>query len=166
VKARWQASFERTAEAHSLQCGEAKVAFSPVPSEEAKRLLAKAAFFGPRWQRRIHAVARDDEGTFWLVDRAREPERSDDFRLFSGRKGRAAPVELEDALLDEGGDVFLTPRGRLRIDHRKREAEWIDDAGTRKLVHLDVESQAAFVYGSYGAYGSEPLGSACDGRLP
>lgn len=165
AKARWQASFGFQQGRYTLQCGDQAIALTPVPPAEAKPVLAKAPLYQPRWRRYAVAIARDDEGSYWFVDKPREPEDSTEFRLFVGRKNKLTRVEVEEFIGDEGGELFLTPSGKLRIDRRARKAEWVENGVRSPLVYLEVEDQAAFIYGALGVYRGEKFGSACDGRF-
>lgn len=166
VKAPWQGAFEMKDGAYWLQCGDAKVTLTEVEEKEARQLLDAARFFAPRWQRHLWLLGRNDLGDYFLVDHAREPRGNQDFRLYVGPKGRVAHVVVDDAISDEAGEVFLSSKGRLRLDRASDALEWIDASGARiKLVKLDLYSNAMLVYGALGAYTGQALGTACDGKL-
>lgn len=166
VKARWQSAFGMDKGAFWLQCGDTKLALTEVPAAESKKVLAKAKFYAPRWQRHLWLIGRNDMGDYFLVDHAREPKGNQDFRVYIGPKGQVASVAVNDVISDEAGDLFLTARGRLRLDKKTDALEWIDASGARvKLVKLDLYSNAPLAYGKLGAYEGQALGSACDDRL-
>ncbi|MGI5865326.1 MAG: hypothetical protein ACOX6T_25175 [Myxococcales bacterium] len=162
--ARWQAVFAVKDGKPQLQCGKTPTPLKLLSAGEARKLLGKAQFFKPRWRRKAHALARDDEGNYYFVDRLREPENSKDFRLFVGTKGKMRAVKVEDAIIDEAGEIFFTSLGRLKMKRGPQtEAEFAVGALRTPLVWLEVERNAAFAYGELGAYAGEQLGNACDG---
>lgn len=160
----WQKQFGFREGRYSLQCGDQAVALTELPAAETKAFVAKATFHGVRWQRQAEAIARDDDGNYWFIDNAREPRDATAFRMFFGRRGKVKQLEVDDYLGDGGGEVWITPNGKLKLDRRARTAEWIEKQARTPLVYLDIEDQVAFVYGALGAYRGEQLGTACDGR--
>jgi hypothetical protein len=142
-----------------------------VPAAEAKRILARAELFAPRWRRIPHLLARDDQGVYFLVDGARQasgdPAQPPDFRLYVGKKGALARIELEDALLDDGGYVFVTSGGRLvaRKQGRKFATEWATGTTRIALTWLDAADHPVLIYRELGVYAGQDLGTPCDGRL-
>lgn len=165
VKSRWQGGFARKGGKFSLQCGDKAIGLTPVPADDAKKLLARATLYEPRWQRRAFAIARSDAGTYYYVDQAREPDDNADFRFFVGGKNKLAFQPLEDSIVDGEGQLFITASGRLHISRREKKAEWIVGTTKTPLVYLDLEDQAFFAYTALGVYKGENLGTACDGRF-
>ncbi len=164
VGERWQAELDRKNGRLSLQCGTRTIAFHPAAPARARAVLARAHLFLPRWQREAFAIARDDRGTYFFVDRRRESSVRPEYRLFVGQKGKLSPVALSDAIVDRGGELFITADGRLRIRPAARKADWIAGDTVTPLVYLDIGDEARFAYTELGVY-HEPLGTACDGRL-
>lgn len=157
AKAPWQASFGVKDGKAWLQCGDNKIELRPIA------IPKRASFHGVRWQRRLFAMARTDDGTYFVVDRAREPDDSRDFHLWIGKRGALGPVKVDDALLEGDEQVFLTAQGRLKVTGAG--AEWTAPGATAMaLKRLEIEEQAGFAYGELGVY-QEPLGTPCDGYL-
>lgn len=170
----WQRSFEVTvAEGTAkLQCGDTAIPFKRVEDKRAKKILAKAAVFEPRWRRIPHLLARSEEGEYYYVDGARtvdgEEAKKRDFRVYAGRKGALVRLELLDAVEDTAGLLFVTPAGRLemkRSPDENHEVAWVTAAGRKKLSFLHPVDQGALIYGELGVYGGEALGTPCDGRM-
>jgi hypothetical protein len=113
-----------------------------------------------------YAFARDDSGNYFFIDRAREPEDNQDFRLYLGTKGKMQPFAVTDHIDDATSEVFVVPGGRLKHSmERAREAEWTAQGGQKSsLSWLPIEDQAPFVYTDLGAYAGERLGTLCDER--
>lgn len=162
-----RASFGMSDGAFSLTCVREKpVSLKPVEGKEAEK-LRNARFHSPRWQRQAWALARDDEGNYYYVDRAREPRDNRDFRLFVGPRGKLRYQPLKDAIVDGSGELFLAETGKLKFGTKdgKPFAEWLRGPTRTALTHLDIESNAPFAYGDLGAYAGESLGTPCDGRF-
>lgn len=176
----WEPRVTRGAEAEvavrdgkaTLTCGENTWPLHLVPPRDAARRLKGAAFMEPRWRRIPHALARDDEGTYWYVDGARGADGAavkgkPDYRLFMGRKGKLAEVALVDAL-DDAGLLLVTEAGRLEVKPEGRDgraAAWLTGTGRKPLTWLEPSDQGALIYGALGVYAGEALGTPCDGRL-
>jgi hypothetical protein len=177
----WEPRVRRGAEAEldvragqaTLTCGDRTFPLRLLPLAELSRRLKRTAFLEPRWRRIPHALARDDEGTYFYVDGARGADGAatrgtPDYRLYVGRKGRLARQPLEDAL-DDAGLLLVTAAGRLEVKREGREgmaAAWLTATGRRPLTWLEPTEQGALIYGGLGVYAGESLGTPCDGRLP
>jgi hypothetical protein len=149
----------------TLTCGKRDLVWKNVAKPRAAAMLEKARFFKPRWARRTYALARDDEGTYYFVDRAREPDDNKDFRVYVGSQGEMGAVAAKVLASDRSGDVFGTAQGKLRLSHEPQEAEWIAPAGRQKLQMLDLYENARLIYGELGVYKNQPLGTPCDGAF-
>jgi hypothetical protein len=175
----WEPRVRRGAEAEfevrdgkaTLTCGAKTIPLTPVPRRAAVRHLEAAAFLEPRWRRIPHALARDDEGTYWYVDGARGADGAavkgrPDYRLYMGRKGRLAEVPLVDAL-DDAGLLLVTEGGRLEVKPERSgaAAAWLTGQARKPLTWLEPSDHGPLIYGELGIYGGEPLGTPCDGRL-
>jgi hypothetical protein len=163
--------FDFKPEGATLTCGKKEIPLKRVPALEAKKLLARAELLAPRWRRIPHLLARDDQGTYFYVDGERQPDGDPadppDFRLYVGRKGALARVELTDAIRDSAGLVLLTSGGRLvaRQQGQKYAVEW--GAGNTRiaLTWLDATEQGPLIYRELGVYAGQTLGTPCDGRF-
>jgi hypothetical protein len=151
----------------TLTCGSRTIPLRVVGPGGSKKVLAEARFFAPPFRRIPHLLARDDQGSYFLVDAARDPWSGrpadrQDLRLRYGRKGALAPVELSDAVSDPAGLVLAGPAGRLVA--RGADVEWVGASGRTPLTPVDLRDAGPFVYGELGAYGAR-LGTPCDGRF-
>ncbi|MCG5053645.1 MAG: hypothetical protein KA712_11845 [Myxococcales bacterium] len=162
VKARYQASVQFRDGAYSLQCGDRKTAFAPLPAAEADALLAAAAFFGPRWPYEAYALARDDRGTYYYVDHQREPEGNLAFRVYRGPRGKLKPLKMVNVVSDSEGEIFATRAGDLRLVLDKKETSWVAGQRSTKLVSLDLYENVMLIYTDLGPYLGERLGTPCD----
>jgi hypothetical protein len=162
VKARYQASLELKKGKYDVQCDTRTTELTPLPAAEAATLIAGATFHETRWRFRAFALARDDRGTYYYVDRQREPEDSLNFRLFSGPRGGVKPLKMVNVVSDSEGQIFSTKAGDLRLVLDRKEAAWVQGKARTTLVPLPIEDNAALIYGDLGAYTGQRLGTPCD----
>ncbi len=162
VNAGYKASFGMHAKKWTVQCDERVTELKPLDKAEGQKLLAAAQFLAPRWKRRAYALARDNSGTYYYVDRAREPENNKDFRVFRGPKGAVKAQKMLNAVNDSEGDIFITKAGKLRLVLDKHETTWLEGAKQVKLTALPVEDNHVMIYTDLGVYAGEKLGTPCD----
>ena len=151
-----------------LTCDARKIAFAPVSKEERQAVLQRARFFPHSWKRHAYTLARDDEGTYYYVDRALDPPENFDFNLYRGTRGDMKPMALVNIVSDSEGDIFASKRGRLRLvmnqssGRRQRSWEWISGRKRTPLVHVPVERNTMLIYRDLGVYDGKRLGTPCD----
>jgi hypothetical protein len=162
VNAGYKASFGMRDKKWTVQCDERITELKPLEKPEGLKLLAGAKFLKPRWQRRGYALARDNSGTYYYVDRAREPDDSKDFRVFRGQKGALKPLKMINVVNDSEGDIFITKAGKLRLVLDKHESSWIEGEHQVKLTPLEVQDNHVMIYTDLGVYAGERLGTPCD----
>lgn len=159
---------------YALECGRKVVSLSRVPEDEAKKLLAGATFYPPRWTRRPERLLRDENGTYYFVDLFRAENREDrrDFRVFVGPRGNMKQVPLKDIVDDAMGLIFATKDGALRLvadaggERKPGEpaGKWVKGKAELKLIEvpLDRNDTARLVYMDLGPYAGQRLGTPCD----
>jgi hypothetical protein len=162
VRALYQSSFQFKDGKYELQCDKRKTVFIRLGDDEAKALLESAKFKKPRWTHRAYALARDNTGKYFYVDKVREPEESKSFRVWAGFKGAMKPQKLTNIVSDSEGDIFATKSGSLRVVLDKHESLWSTHGKEQKLVLLPVADNVQMIYGELGVYTGEPLGTPCD----
>jgi len=156
-----------------LTCGERTIALRYLPPGELAGKIAGARFLAPRWRRIPVALARDSEGTYFYVDGARGGDGASlrgrpGYQLYVGRKGKLARLELEDTLTDGAGQLFITPGGRLEVKRTPGgavEVAWLTAGGRLPLTWQEPADHGPLIHAELGVYGSEPIGTPCDGRL-
>jgi hypothetical protein len=147
---------------YSLQCDERKTDLTPVDKAATQEMLGSAKFMKARWKRKAYALARDNSGTYYYVDKAREPEENKDFRVFRGPKGAIKPLKMTNVVSDVAGDIFVTKAGKLRLVLDKNETSWLEGSKVIKLTPLNIEENHVLVYNELGVYSGEALGTPCD----
>jgi hypothetical protein len=162
VNAPYQASFELRDGRYRVQCDERLTELTPLPDAENQAMIESARFFAPRWRTLAHALARDDRGTYYFVDRGREPEDSKTYRLYAGLKGSMKPLKMLNIVSDSQGEIFSTPAGELRLVIDRRETVWIHHNQRTSLINLPVEDNHTLIYTDLGVYAGQRLGTPCD----
>ena len=115
-----------------------------------------------RWKTQGYALARDDKGTYYYVDRMREPEGNKNFRVFIGQRGAMKPAKMKNIVSDSEGDIFYTKKGELRLVLDKSEQTWAKGKKQTKLTVLPVEDNVVLIYSELGVYTGQSLGTPCD----
>jgi len=161
IRNRSQASFSFRNAKYTLQCAERETTFSSSDPKRQEEILKSATFHTPRWKRRAYALARDNGGTYWYVDRPRKDEAMD-FRLWSGPRGGMKPLRMTNVVSDSAGDVFATKGGDLKLVLGKNEASWVQGKKAKDLILLPLADNAQLIYGYLGVYTGQPLGTPCD----
>ena len=144
-----------------LGCAERETTFQPTDPKRQEELLKTATFHTQRWKRRAYALARDNGGTYWYVDKARNDQVTD-FRLWSGPRGGLKPLRMTNVVSDSAGDVFATKNGDLKLVLGKGEASWVHGKKAKDLILLPLADNAQLIYGDLGVYTGQPLGTPCD----
>ncbi len=147
---------------YEVWCDDRKTQLKPLPKAERDAMLAAAKFWKPRWKRQAYALAHDESGTYYYVDRLRESDGAVGFRLFSGPKGALRPLKMTNVVSDSEGDIFATKRGELRLILQKNDYSWVRGKTRTKLVAVPLEKNGRLIYEELGVYAGEPLGTPCD----
>lgn len=154
-----------------LNCEGRTISMEQLTAAQTQRFIQKVAFRPHAWRHEPHLLARDDEGRYYYVDRARTGRLSKryvplsqlrGFRLFIGRRGRAKPVKLRDAVLDDAGQIFLSAKGALLLD--KRGLFWRVGKVRTPLLAVPMYSDAMrlLIHKQLGAYTNVRFHTPCD----
>ncbi|MCP4445538.1 MAG: hypothetical protein GY811_09380 [Myxococcales bacterium] len=74
--------------------------FTPVSRKRRDTILKEAKRKGPRWRRNEFALARDNRGIYYYVDRLSRRFRGKSFRVFKGPRGQLTETPLVDIVDD------------------------------------------------------------------
>ncbi|MFH0903341.1 MAG: hypothetical protein V2A73_22155, partial [Pseudomonadota bacterium] len=162
VQAAWKGSFGHRDGKYVVRCDDRTTELKPLAEAESRQLIDAASFYDVRWKRYAYALARDEKGVYYYVDRMREPEGNRDFRLFVGPVGALKLAKMKNIVSDSEGDIFSTRGGELRLVLGKGEASWIKGKSRASLKVVPVQDNAPLIYGDLGVYTGEPLGTPCD----
>jgi len=147
-----------------LQCaadhkGDRKLA--PLRADEARLFFAKATFYPPLWTRQTQFLARDDDGTYYFVDRLRDNFGGKDFHVYVGQKGQMKELPMINVVEDSGGDIFATKGGQLKIiASANNQAFWIKGGKKTELTVLEPGDNRYLIYRELGVY--QRIGTVCE----
>ena len=147
-----------------LYCGERKTELSIVPKADAKKLMTEAAFKPNPRAYAPYALARDDRGTYYYVDKGVRDDNKASYRIFVGKKGALKQQKMKDVAVDSEGEVFSTATGDLRFITSKEKGQYTWVAGKRenKLIALPPGQNLTLIYTTLGVYQGERMGNPCD----
>lgn len=147
----------------SLTCGTRESNWTLVPLEEATALLRGAATERSPFDRIPHALARDQRGIYYYVDRGRTEETAGEFRVYRGRRGNLRPLEMRDVAADSEGEVFSTSQGDLRlIVDQDEPSHWIERGRQMDLRRVPVNENYQLIFNELGVYTADRLETPCD----
>jgi hypothetical protein len=158
-----QASFTAKGPKPTVQCKQQdQKSLKTLTVDEAKAVLARATFLPAPWQRQAHLLARDDDGTYFYVDRYREEYGGKGFRVFSGQKGAMKELAMTNVVSDSAGEIYATKSGDLKVvtEGDSGKAYWKKGQSKSELIVLDLLPNRYLIYRELGIYGQ--LGVICD----
>lgn len=159
-------SVEYNAEKNSceLHCGERKQDLTVMSKADAKKLMTDATFVPNPRGYAPYALARDDRGTYYYVDKGVRADNKASFRIFVGKKGALKQQKMKDVASDSEGEVFSTPTGDLRFITSKdqRMYSWVQGKKENKLIALPPRENLTLIYTTLGVYQGERMGNPCD----
>lgn len=156
------ASIERNDKgAYQLSCGSETFGLKKAPDALAQKVLDTAAFKKPLWKRQAQALARDDAGNYYFVDRLRDDYGGKAHRIFAGPKGGLKELPMTNVVSDSVGEIYATKRGELRFVTSSSSATWIKGSTKTNLTIIPVEDNIRLIYGDLGVY-EGTLGTPCD----
>jgi hypothetical protein len=148
----------------TLSCTTEKVpALTQLSDAEAQAVLKKATF---RTSALVHvpvALARDEAGVYYYVDRLRNDLGGQGYRVYVGKRGALKLMPLRDVAIDSGGMVFATKKGefQLTLDTGSSvTATWNNKGKARTLKVLDLFNESYLIHRELGIYSA--FGTACD----
>jgi hypothetical protein len=165
VDAPWKGSISFGNDKYTVQCGSRATEFVPLAAEEQNAMLQTAVFSKAPWNRRPYALARDNKGTYYFVDRLREPPDNKAFRLFAGPRGNLRLMKMTNVVSDSQGDIFSTKKGELRLVLDLKHPIWAAGKTETDLVRLPLEGNHILIYTDLGVYAGQRLGTPCDDLL-
>jgi hypothetical protein len=150
---------------YTVQCGDRATEFKPVEADEQAKILGAASFYKALWIHRAYALARDNKGNYYFVDRLREPEDNKTFRLFARTRGNLKLLKMTNVVSDSQGDIFTTKKGELRLVLDRKKPSWFAGKTETELISLPLEDNRIMIYTDLGVYTGQRLGTPCDDLL-
>ena len=143
---------------YELQCDKRVTKLEELPADAASAMLDGAQFYEPLWDRTPHRLARDDHGSYYLVDVRRD---GSDHRMWIGPRGNMKLQKMRNIVSDSQGEIYATARGQLRLVFNNDQIQWIRGKRRVTLVKVPIFENAAMIYNDLGIY-DERLGTPCD----
>lgn len=148
-----------------LSCGRGRevetFTLKKLPDADARKVLATASFRKALWQRQAQALARDDSGNYYYVDRMRDEYGGKGHRIFAGPKGGMKELPMTNVVSDSVGEIYATKRGELRFVTDPNKATWIKGSVKTELTIIPIDQNIELIYGDLGVYDGT-LGTPCD----
>lgn len=132
-----------------------------MPAADAKKILDTASFRKPLWKRQAQALARDDAGNYYFVDRLRDDYGGKGHRIFAGPKGGMKELPMTNVVSDSVGEIYATKKGELRFITEPNKATWIKGTAKTELTIIPLDMNIQLIYGELGVYDGS-LGTPCD----
>lgn len=162
----------------SYKCDDRNTTLTALTHDKGQAMLKKAKFFDVYWTRVPHALARDDDGNYYYVDRLAGRDNMvrgyRGFRVFVGPRGKMPQVKMKNVVSDPRGEVFITKSGKLRLiltssrsNPKPEKAVWLTGLKDRKqtaLVIVPVTHMRTrlLIYRELGVYQGLRLHKPCD----
>ncbi len=160
------AELKRADTGWQVRCRSKTVRFHPVSRKRRASILKNAKQKEDvLWRREAFALARDNRGIYYYVDRLAPQFGGKSFRVFRGPRGQVGETALVDIVDDSDGKIFATKRGKLRLvigKNSMQEALWIEGKKRHKLVVLPLSGNIELIYTGLGIYDSEVMGTICE----
>ena len=148
---------------YSIKCAERRTELKEVPADKRRVLLATATYYEPLWRRTAYALARDDRGTYYYVDRRTDMPDSRAFRVWRGPRGNMKALKMKNVVYDSAGAIFSTDKGELRLVlNTEKPAYWVQGEKQTGLISLPLWPNRYLIYAELGVYLGTRLGTPCD----
>lgn len=144
-------------------CGDRETKLRKIPAAERDAMLASAVFRRSAIEFEPYTLARDDNGTYYYVDRGRYDDNVDQFRVWVGPRGNMKTMKLTNVVHDSAGDIFATAKGDLRlITGNPVTTQWWAGKTKSTLTEVTVWKNLVMIYKDLGPYKNMRLGTQCD----
>ena len=154
--------FDKDANTCALRCGDRKQQLTLMPKAAGQELMSKAKLLPSPRTREPYALARDDRGVYYYVDRGIPTDLRQSFRVWVGKKGELKLQKMKDIAADSEGEVFSTASGDLRFITGSSEYTWVQGSQHSKLTKLPVGANLSLIYNTLGMYNGQRFGTPCD----
>jgi len=158
----------------TFTCETRETVLQPLERDKAVAMLDQAKFYDVYWTRTAHALARDDRGVYYYVDRLVADDYTGSghrgFRVFRGMRGKMRQLRMKNVVSDVKGEIFTTNRGQLRLiiprggTTGEGKGLWI--AGKRRVnltaIPVGDLRTRVMIYRDLGAYTGLKLHKPCD----
>lgn len=147
-----------------VRCGVQRTDLRVLPSDKATELLTAAALAPVPTLRVPHALARDERGNYYYVDKGSTPATASSFRLYMGPKGNLKLQKMTNVVSDSQGEIFSTKTGDLRliVGPGGTQSTWVKGAARTSLLAVPVQDNLRMIWTELGVYAGEKRSTPCD----
>ncbi|HNN96262.1 MAG TPA: hypothetical protein PKI03_28500 [Pseudomonadota bacterium] len=148
----------------AVHCGPSHTDLKVMTGAEATSLLT-AASFAPIPNLHVpHALARDERGNYYYVDKGSTQATATSFRLFVGPKGNMKLQKMTNVVSDSQGEIFSTKTGDLRfiVGPGGTQSTWVKGAARTSLLAVPVADNLHMIWTELGVYAGEKRQNPCD----
>ena len=154
---------DREAGTCTLTCGERESEWALADGERGVAILREAETRPAPFDREPYALARDQRGVYYYVDRGNTDETRRDYHVYRGRRGAMERLEMRDIVSDSEGEIFSTASGNLRLVVDQDEgSQWIRRGRPRPLRRVPVAENYHLIMHELGVYLGERFELPCD----
>lgn len=151
-----------------VTCGKATTTLRHPKGPKIKHVMESATFSRSPHDWNPYALARNEAGEYFYVDRGRWDDNRKQFRVYRGFKGRLEEQKLTNVVNDSEGDIFSTTSGDLRLVLNRKEYWWVaraekkSESARERLTIVPPERNIPMIYNDLGVYAGARLGTPCD----
>jgi hypothetical protein len=146
----------------SLHCSEQDVELREIPQQEAAEVLDKVEFRSRYFARNPILLARDEYGTYYLVDEDLYDDSPENLHVYSGWMGNMVKSKMHLVARDTEGSIFSTRSGDRRLIMDEEMYRYVEDEVSRPLRKIPVNNNRPFIHGDLGVYADMKRGTPCD----
>ena len=148
----------------AVRCGTQRTELRLLPHDKALELLTAAALAPIPALRTPHALARDERGNYYYVDKGSTPATASSFRLYMGPKGNMKLQKMTNVVSDSQGEIFSTKTGDLRliVGPNGTQSTWVKGPARTSLLAVPVQENLRMIWTELGVYAGEKRSNPCD----
>ncbi len=147
----------------SVECGGKTAKWKALPPAEASAMLSSLDVLPSPQTREAYALARDQNGVYYYVDRGSSEETKKSFHVYIGPKGALKLQKMKDVVSDSQGEIFAARTGTLRfVLDKESDPVWIAEGKQKKLKRVSVMENLPLIYTELGVYTRQRLETPCE----
>lgn len=148
----------------NVRCGTQRTDLRVLASADAAPILTGASYAPIPNLHVPHALARDERGNYYYVDKGSTAATATSFRLFVGPKGNLKLQKMTNVVSDSQGEIFSTKTGDLRfiVGPGGTQSTWVKGASRTSLLAVPVADNLHMIWTELGVYAGEKRQNPCD----
>jgi hypothetical protein len=146
----------------SLRCGKEDVKLKQLSAQESDAFVDRVEFRERYWTRKPILLARDEYGTYFLVDEGIYDKSAENYHIYTGWMGNMVRSKMHLVAKDSEGSIFSTRSGDRRLIMDDEMYRFVEDEISRPLRKVPVDENWEFIHRELGAYAGMTQGTPCD----